>query len=122
MIQRRGQALPVLVVEDNADTRDCVKCLLELEGYTVVTAGSGDEALAIVRSGLDPGLVVLDLMMPGTDGFHFMKEQTHDARLSSIPVVVCSGHPEMTTHSAISGAAACLQKPVDIERLLDLVN
>src|SRR5512140_1028000 len=72
----------ILLVEDDPDGRACMSALLELEGYTVVTAVDGAEALERLRNGLQPGLIVLDLMMPGMDGFQFRREQLQDPRLS----------------------------------------
>ena len=56
----------VMVVDDEGDVRETVRAVLEKEGYAVVTAISGDDALKKVRGGTKPNLVLLDIMMPGT--------------------------------------------------------
>ena len=59
----------ILIVEDAADTRLLLNLRLQREGYQVLTASNGSEALALVQSTGLPNLVLLDIMMPGMDGF-----------------------------------------------------
>ncbi len=126
----RDLALPVdqsaqrqiLLIEDDPDSRACMSSLLELEGYAVVTAADGEEAMRSLRAGLEPGLIVLDLMMPGMDGFQFRKEQLQDPKLSAIPVVIYSGHHDAKANAALLEPQAYVQKPIDIDTFLDLVG
>src|SRR6185369_14642619 len=69
---------PVLLIDDNEDVRVSMKTLLELEGYTVVAACEGEEALTFLRDGLDPCVILLDMLMPGKDGLQFRTEQLAD--------------------------------------------
>src|SRR5882724_8727460 len=88
---------PILVVEDNADVRDAWEALLEGEGYRVVSAASGREALRWLRSSeVMPALILLDLIMPGMNGWDFRAEQSQDETLASIPVIVVSADPLAT--------------------------
>jgi CheY-like chemotaxis protein len=112
----------ILLVEDDPDSRACMRSLLELEGYAVQTAEDGAEALNRLRSGLEPGLIVLDLMMPGMDGFQFRREQLQDPKLSAIPVVVYSGHHDAKANAALLEPTAYIQKPIDFDSFLDLVS
>jgi CheY-like chemotaxis protein len=112
----------ILLVEDDPDSRACMRSLLELEGYVVHTAADGAEALKRLRSGLEPGLIVLDLMMPGMDGFQFRKEQLRDPKLSAIPVVIYSGHHDAKANAALLEPTAYIQKPIDFDSFLDLVS
>jgi CheY-like chemotaxis protein len=111
----------VLIVEDNADVRTAMKTLLELEAYRVEAAGDGEAALRLLRSGLKPGLILLDLAMPGKNGFQFRAEQLQDPTLARIPVVVYSGVGNADEKAATLGIAAFLHKPIEIDELLDLV-
>jgi CheY-like chemotaxis protein len=113
---------PILVVEDDRDTRAVMKILLELEGYSVETAANGAEALGKLRAGLKPCLILLDLMMPGMDGFQFMNEKRHDRTLSPIPVIIASGMYDAKQNAAHLRAQDYLQKPVERERLLRVVG
>jgi CheY-like chemotaxis protein len=99
-----------------------MKCLLQLEGHTVATAADGGEALETLRAGLQPGLILLDLMMPHVDGFQFRKAQLKDPRLSSIPVAVYSGHHDPMRYAGLLNAVAYFRKPVEVETLLEIVE
>ena len=111
----------VLVVEDNADARAAFEALLQQKGFGVVTAGDGEEALAVLRSGLKPRLILLDLMMPRKDGWQFRREQVADPELARFPVVVLSGAGQLDRRTQQLGIAEYLEKPVDVERLLEVV-
>jgi CheY-like chemotaxis protein len=113
---------PILLVEDNADIRTAIKVLLELEGYRVVTAGNGEEALQVLREGLAAGLILLDLAMPIKDGFEFRNEQVSAPALAHIPVVVYSGASNVEDKAASLGVIGYFHKPVEIDQLLELVH
>jgi two-component system alkaline phosphatase synthesis response regulator PhoP len=83
-------AKKILIVEDDPDTQESVKLVLEQEGYTTVTAGDAKEGLKKVRAER-PDLILLDVMMPeGTEGFHFVWElrKDEDAGLRDLPIIV----------------------------------
>ena len=111
----------ILIVEDDDATREAMKALLERDGYRVVTAADGQEGIEQLRGGLEPSLILLDLSMPRMDGFQFRREQVQDSRLALIPVVVHSAGAAAERGTLALGAAAYLEKPVDVERLLALV-
>jgi CheY-like chemotaxis protein len=112
----------VLVIDDNAGIRRSLADVLEDAGYPVATAADGDEALRYLRTHQPPGLILLDLMMPGKTGWDFAGECREDPDLAGIPVVLLSGVrdiPEQRTHLK---AAGFLRKPVDVEVLLQIVK
>lgn len=78
----------ILLVEDDEDIRASTAELLEYEGFSVVGVGDGGAALAVLRRGLAPSLILLDLMMPGLTGWGFRREQLADPALREIPVLV----------------------------------
>jgi len=78
----------VLLVEDDSAVRDATSELLEDEGFSVVAAGDGRDALDLLRAGLRPAVIVLDLMMPRMDGWDFRHVQMADQSLREIPVIV----------------------------------
>jgi len=81
---------PILVVDDNADTRDALTRVLQIRGHPVVAARDGWEALAYLRGGGHACLIILDLYMPGIDGRRFRDAQLGDPSLARIPVIVFS--------------------------------
>jgi len=118
---RRVERAPVLIVEDDPDLRVALSRLLADEGYEVVTAAEGQEALDRLRAPSRPCLVLLDLMMPNIDGFEFRVRQLEDPDLAAIPVIVLSGGGNLEEKAAPLGAAASLTKPLDFDRLLECV-
>ncbi len=77
----------ILVVDDEENIRELVRYNLAREGYQVTTVGSGEEALKQVSSKL-PDLIVLDLMLPGMDGFDVCRQLKNDSRTAHIPIVM----------------------------------
>jgi len=112
-------AATVLVVEDFADIRVALHEVLRDDGYLVVEAENGKDALDLLVSqpDLDPCLILLDLEMPVMTGWEFLAIVKSYHRLARIPVLVVSGqrlHEEAIASGAIAGY---LQKPYDIDRL-----
>jgi CheY-like chemotaxis protein len=106
----------VLVVEDDRDIREAVSAMLESEGYTVLTAENGEQALQILAKG-QPCVVLLDLMMPIMNGWDFMRAVKTDHNLDDMPVVVVSAYSEKPAE----GVRRVLKKPLDVDKLLDAV-
>jgi CheY-like chemotaxis protein len=100
---------PILLVEDNVHVLDVTCVLLEAEGYAVITAVNGADALARLRAGLRPALIVLDLSMPVMDGWEFRRAQRADPELRDIPTIVYSAidpSSETVTSLAVAGVFA----------------
>lgn len=123
MIPRRNSVPPpVMVVDDDESTREGMKMLLESRGYDVITAGNGDEALVNLRHGPEPGLILLDVMMPGMDGCQLRRRLEREPRLADIPVVLCSCCTDLADIAKRIGVKAYLRKPVDIDLLFHVVD
>lgn len=118
-----GQLAPnILIVEDEFLIRDALTEFLEEEGYRVAGAANGQEALTLLRKGLVPDLILLDLMMPVMSGMQFLDEQQSDARLASIPVVLLSADRNSQEKVLSSAPVEYLEKPVRLTDLLDTVE
>jgi len=79
----------ILIAEDDSFVIDIYQTKLSQEGYEVVLAGNGQEALdALERDERKPDLILLDIVMPGMDGFTFLKKVKDDPRYSYIPVIL----------------------------------
>ena len=111
---------PVLIVEDDADLRDMMAQLLNLEGFNAATAANGREALEYLQESDRPDVILLDLMMPVMDGWEFRRRQQADPSVSGVPVIVLSALDP--TRAADVNANAFLKKPLDFDRLLALVR
>jgi two-component system response regulator MprA len=116
----------VLVVDDDRDIREAVADALEAEGYSVVTATDGLDALRWLRAQPDDGtrasLILLDLMMPNMDGVEFRREQSRDHKLRSIPVVLLSADMSVGEKARAMHAAGYVTKPVELDVLLDVIQ
>jgi CheY-like chemotaxis protein len=113
----------VLVVEDDVDLRESVELLLSMNGHKVTAVGGGSEALRWLQSGRPhPCLVLLDLMMPGMDGFELRLRMTSDPSLATIPVVVMTGAGVLADQRSGELKAEVLRKPVTRSTLLDTVK
>ncbi|HSN92342.1 MAG TPA: response regulator [Anaeromyxobacteraceae bacterium] len=108
---------PVLVVDDDTDIREAVAEVLSEEGYQVLGAGDGEEALTKCRA-YHPSVVLLDLMMPGMNGWEFRAEQKRDPELAGIPVVVLTA---LEPRVAID-AEGFIRKPFEVDELLAQVR
>ena len=87
----------ILLVEDDEDIRTSTAESLEGEGFAVIGAETVDEGLAHLRQGASPAVILLDLMMPGRNGWDFRQDQLADPAVRDIPVVVitaCGIAPE----------------------------
>ncbi len=111
----------ILVVDDDRAIRQALSELLEDEGYQVVGARHGQDALAILNAMPAPNLILLDLNMPVMDGFAFRAAQQADPDLQAIPVAVISAG-ERATSAARLNAAAFIPKPFDFDLLLQTVE
>ena len=107
----------VLIVDDDPNLLEVTSFVLESEGLAVETAKNGEEALALLRSGRLPALVLLDLMMPVMNGWEFLEEVAKDPVLKAIPVVVLTA----AERTKVPGATEVLSKPMDLKELLRVV-
>jgi CheY-like chemotaxis protein len=112
----------LLLVEDDEAIREALTFLLEAEGYAVTSAVDGREALERLRGPGRTDLILLDLMMPGMDGWKFNEELRHDPALAGVPVVVFSAVELADQRASGLGAAGHLQKPVETKKLLETVR
>jgi CheY-like chemotaxis protein len=113
----------VLLVEDNVDARETTAELLRLEGHEVSEAGDGDEALSAIAQRL-PDVVVMDLGLPGKDGFAIAAEIRRTPTLRRLPLIALSGFGQERDRraSAAAGFDDHLVKPVETETLVEAIR
>jgi CheY-like chemotaxis protein len=112
----------VLVVDDEPDLCETVQIVLQLEGYDVITSTDGEKALARLRGGLHPCLILLDIMMPRMNGVQFRQEQMRDPALREIPVFVLTGGGDAVLSKVAALGLKALRKPIKLELLLRVVE
>ena len=116
------KACSILVIDDEPDTLSALVELLEEEGYTAQRAAEGAEALALLRGGWRPSLILLDLKMPVMDGAEFLRRVALDADLSEIPVAIVTASATVEKLPDRKRNAGFFSKPIDYERLLRVVR
>lgn len=109
---------PVLLVEDEADTRELMATLLEYEGLIVVPAVDGLEALDLLQGGLTPCVIVTDLMMPRMSGWELARKLRALPDFAGTPLVLVSGVADLARRAQELDAEAFLTKPIDLDALL----
>src|SRR5262249_34920549 len=110
----RGDA--VLVIEDNAPAREALRKFLTQKGFRAETAVDGEEGLRLARE-LHPLVIMLDVVMPGMDGWSVLTALKADTELADIPVVMFTGMAEDCSEAVRRGASDFVTKPVDPDRL-----
>ncbi len=111
----------VLIAEDHTDSREALRELLEAFGFDVVEATNGRQAIAAALA-QKPGLILMDVMMPEMDGFQAIREIRRTPGIDNTPIIAVTameGARELALHA---GANDYVRKPVDIRRLIGLVN
>ena len=110
----------VLVVDDDDRLREFVRVNLEMDGYSVREAANAEEGLAALEEE-SPDLILLDVMMPGMDGWDMLRRVQERHGVGTIPVIMFSGKVEEGTaeRAAEQGAQAFLGKPFDPQQLIE---
>ena len=116
----------ILIIDDNEAARTFLRIALEAAQFEVDIAPNAAEALACLRAGTRPDIVLLDLIMPHMTGLDFLAERKHDPVVATIPVVVCSAAEDLRGEAIALGATDFVQKPLHpselATRLLSVVN
>jgi CheY-like chemotaxis protein len=112
----------VMIVDDDAATREAFALILTLQGHRVQTAADGYDALQQMRLGEPPRLVVMDVMMPGLDGVALRQILAEDERLSSVPVLVCTAAGCNSRARFKTPPDGFLEKPIDPPQLVAAVR
>jgi len=113
----------ILVVDDDPVTRRVLQHYLGRAGFQVITAQNGRDAIKLAKREL-PQLIILDVVMPGMDGWTVLKSIQESEVTSTIPVLMLSGNAELVIkeESFNSGAQALLVKPINPEQLIMVVR
>jgi|SRR3954470_3651582 CheY-like chemotaxis protein len=106
----------VMLVEDDVDIRADLSALLCAEGFEVVCAEHGIEALALLRTNIRPDVILLDLMMPLMNGWEFRAEQLNDPNIADIPVLLLTAG-DTNQDIAPLRADGRIGKPIQLDEL-----
>lgn len=117
----------VLLVDDDADIRETMAYLLDANGWDVATATDGEEALRWLHEHPEPCVIILDLMMPGMNGFEFRQRQLGDPEVANLPTIVLTGAGLRRVEAANEETGAfdeveVLTKPIGVRTLIDTLE
>jgi CheY-like chemotaxis protein len=112
----------VLLIDDELDSLEAVRELVESEGVRVWTAVNGQEALDLLRRGKRPSLIVLDLRMPRMDGWEFCRVLESDEALAGIPIAIVTASASFNQLPARRQDAGYFLKPIDFDAFLRVVK
>jgi twitching motility two-component system response regulator PilH len=109
----------ILIVDDSPTERYYMTDILVKAGFTVVTAENGEEALVKIKAS-KPQLILMDVVMPGANGFQVTRSIARDPELADVPIFICSSKNQETDRiwGMRQGARDYLTKPVDPAELL----
>ena len=112
----------ILIVDDSPTDRQFLLEKLSKHGYQCVTAASGDEAIAKSKSER-PDLILMDVVMPGTNGYQATRAIAGDDATRHIPVIICTGRKQQSDRlwGLRQGAVDYLTKPIDYSVLLEKI-
>jgi PAS domain S-box-containing protein len=119
--RQRPRSDAVLIVEDNAFAREALRKFLTQKGFRAEAAASGEEGLCIARE-LHPLAIILDLVLPGMDGWAVLTALKADPELADIPVVLFTGMADDRSKAFRLGASEFVMKPVDPDRLAHVLK
>ncbi len=113
----------ILIAEDEPNIAESLGFILGRAGHDVTTVPDGEAALHTLRRGL-PDLLILDIMLPGLNGFEVLKAIKADARLQALPVIVLTAKAQQHDREAAAhlGAAAYLTKPFSNRDVVEQVG
>jgi CheY-like chemotaxis protein len=112
-----GGTNSVLIVDDEPDSRESLGEFFQDEGFQVVTVANGADALAQLKAGTRPDVIILDLMMPLLSGRELYDRMQADPALASIPVIITTSDP-----SGAPSGLLIMKKPMNLTRLLTTVR
>lgn len=113
----------VLIVDDEPNIRETISFILEMEGYDIITASDGEEAIRAINKYL-PKIVLLDVMMPKKNGYEVTKEIRENSEFKYIYIVILTAKGQRSDElNAISaGANIYMSKPFDDEKIVFLIK
>src|SRR5262249_54388366 len=112
----------VLVIDDDAEIRQALAELLEDEEYQVLLAANGKEALDVIAAGPRPDVILLDVMMPVMDGWHFLSARLKHPELVEVPIIIISAGQEAERDARKVGVFEVARKPLHVDDLIQRIE
>jgi len=111
----------VLVIDDNEDILFMLKAMLNFKGYTVSVKENTDDLENFITA-LSPSIIIMDMLLSGADGREICKQIKATPRLSSIPILMISAHPQAKEECFAAGANYFLAKPFEMNDIFETLS
>ena len=114
----------ILIVDDDNRNIFALTAVLKARKYRCISAMSGEEGLDLLKKDKEIGIVLMDMMMPGMDGYQAIAEMNADEELKTVPVIAVTAQAMMGDRERCleAGAAGYVSKPINIDALTDLIT
>ena len=125
MTQKLQGCALIVLVENDSSIREMLQLAIELEGYKVRTASSGDEAFSLLKELKVPCLILVDPVMPMMDGYKFIELASQTHTIASIPIVIVSTSPNESDVKVVSESGkikGLVKEPISLEVLMKIVH
>lgn len=124
MSETRRNGTSILIVDDDSRNIFALSAVLRAHGYNTLAAPGMQEAYAVLKKDSSVAVILLDMMMPGMDGYEALPRLKSDERFQHLPVIAVTAQAMAGDREKClaAGADAYLSKPVDVEGLLKLLN
>ena len=118
-----GSIRRILIVDDSATERHMLSDLLTKAGYDVLASDNGEDAIVKARE-VKPDLILMDVVMPGQNGFQLTRSITRDPRFANVPVIICTSKNQETDKvwGMRQGARDYIVKPVNADELMAKIH
>jgi CheY-like chemotaxis protein len=116
--------ITVLIADDDTRNSFALRSYLEALDWTVIIAGDGEETISVLKKGARPDIILLDMMMPGMDGYETLEVLKRDASFNKIPVIAVTARAMKGDREKCleAGAWDYISKPVDLTLLVDTIT
>ena len=113
----KDSQMHVLIIDDNEDILSMFKAMLEYNGYKVSVKDNASNIKSVIK-GLQPNIIIMDMLLSGSNGCEVCKELKAEPVLAVIPVIMISAHPQAKTECLQAGADFFIEKPFEMNDLL----
>lgn len=127
MVQKKPETRPlkrkILIIEDNEQNLYLATFLLEKNGHEIIAAGTGPEGIELATQ-IEPDLILLDIQLPGMDGFEVLDHLRKDQSLGMVPIIAVTSHAMTGDRERIlsAGCTGYIEKPIDPDSFLNDVE
>jgi len=114
----------ILIIDDDNRNIFALSAVLKARKYNCISATSGEQGLEILKSDKDIGVVLMDMMMPGMDGYEAMAVMNRDMNLKHVPVIAVTAQAMLGDRERCleAGAIGYVSKPINVDQLTDLIT